>query len=227
MDPHTSFEGQGPGRFGGRSHGLAGSTPVTDLEGKSIATLKFSSNNTFQGQLSAQVVLPDGRIWAQIERAKTTQTVGGAHDPTMITINGAHYATIDAKGQNFQSGRSGSLQRTDGSGGLTFEVPCCQPAHKFLAFAVCCFFPTFGITACAALCITERISGVMTLPSVEGAPAPSLKITQPTIPAFTTVEIDFAKYAGLDERAKLDLVLMVACYVCTQHTEPQGAGPRA
>jgi hypothetical protein len=61
----------------------------------------------------------------------------------------------------------------------------------------------------------------------KGAPAPSLKMTQPTIPAFTTVEVDFAKYASLDERARLDLVLMVACYVCTQHTEPQGTGPRA
>ena len=227
MDPHTYFDGQGPGQFGGRSNGLSGSTPVTNLEGKLIATLKFSTNNTFQGQLSAQVVLPDGRIWAQIERAKTTQTWGGPHDPTTITINGAQYATIDAKGQNFQSGRRGSLQRTDGSGGIAFDVPSCQPTHKFLALTCCLFFPTFGISACAALCCAENISGVMTLPSVEPAPAPSLKITKPTIPAFTTIEVDFAKYAGLDERAKLDLVLMVACYVCTQHTEPQGSGPRA
>jgi hypothetical protein len=227
FDPHTYFDGQGPGKWPGwPSKGLSGSTPVTDLEGKKIATLKFSTNNTFQGQMSAQVVLPDGSIWAQIERAKTTQTWGTTHDPTMITINGAQYATIDAKGQNFHAGRSGSLQRLDGSGGIAFDVPSCQPTHKFMALVCVLFFPTFGMSACAALCCADNISGVMTLPSVEPAPAPSLKITKPTDPAFTTVEVDFAKYPGLDERAKLDLVLMVACYVCTQHTEPQGGGPR-
>tara|TARA_B110001452_G_C15153637_1_gene401477 strand:- start:137 stop:937 length:801 start_codon:yes stop_codon:yes gene_type:complete len=225
---HRYFEGQGPGNRwlnGGRSRGRAGSTPVTDLEGRSIATLKFSSNNTYQGQLSAQVVLPDGRVWAQIERAKTTLIFGAAHDPTTITINGAEYATIDAKGQQYHSGRSGSLQRTDGSGSLTFEVPSCgslqRPDTYFLVFVVCCFIPTFGISGFAALCCADKISGVMKLPSVEGAP--SLKITQPTDAYLTTVEVDFAKYAGLDERAKLDLVLMVACYVCTQHTE-EGSG---
>ena len=77
FDPHTYFDGQGPGKWPGwPSKGLSGSTPVTDLEGKKIATLKFSTNNTFQGQMSAQVVLPDGSIWVQIERAKTTQTWG-------------------------------------------------------------------------------------------------------------------------------------------------------
>merc|ERR1712216_1032847 len=74
MNPHTYFQGQGAGPFGMPPKGLAGSTPVTDQDGKSIATLKFSSNNCGMGQLSAQVVLPDGRIFAQIERPNRTTT---------------------------------------------------------------------------------------------------------------------------------------------------------
>ena len=39
-----------------------------------------------------------------------------------------------------------------------------------------------------------------------------------------SVQLDFAQYAGLDERGRLDLVLMVACRVCADHTVPQGGG---
>ena len=223
--PNTQIPGDGTVNFlGNPARGFQGFTPVTDQEGKSIATLKYSTNNYSAGQLSAQIVLPDGSIWAQIERAKSTKSPGGQHDPMTITINGALYATIDASGQN---GRKGSLQRADGSGGLTFAYPCCQPAMKYLAVSVCLFIPTCGISMCLTMCLNDRISGKLDFPSVDGAPAPSLKITEPTLPGLTTATVDFAKYAGLDERAKLDLVLMVACHVCGQHTEPQSGGTSA
>ena len=64
----------------------------------------------------------------------------------------------------------------------------------------------------------------MTLPSLDGAPP--LQFKQVNNLAFMTVQLDFAQYASLDERGKLDLVLMVACRVCSDHTDRTFASNR-
>ena len=56
---HRHFPGQGAGPFGKPPFGIAGASPLTDQEGKLIATLNFSSTNRDMGQLSAQLLLPD------------------------------------------------------------------------------------------------------------------------------------------------------------------------
>ena len=215
MDPHKYFQGQGAGPFGMPAKGLAGSTPLTSQDGTLIATLKFSSSNIGMGQLSAQLILPNGTIVAQIERANRTNTFAQSADPMTVAIDGAPYATVD-------SGPSGSLQR-EGSGRITFETPSWQPASKWCAVAFCCFIPTAGIAACIAAYMSEKAGRLVNLTSIDGAPP--LKFASYGNPAFTTVVLDFAEYSSLDESSKLDLVLLVACRVCADHTTPGGGGP--
>ena len=107
-------------------NGLKGTTPMTDGDGKLIATLKFSTNNIAGGELSAQVVLPDGSIFAQIERPSRAQITSMWNERMTVTVNGAPYATVD-------SGQNGKLQRADGSGGITYDkLASCTSA------ATCC-----------------------------------------------------------------------------------------
>ena len=215
---HRHFPGQGAGPFGKPPFGIAGASPLTDQEGKLIATLNFSSTNRDMGQLSAQLLLPDGRLFAQIERPVRQATFAMAQDPSTVFINGAHYATVD-------SGKSGRLQRADGSGGIAFNAPCCQPACKWLAFAFCCFFPTIGIASCYAMCQLEKAGRLVNLSSVDGAPgyAP-LMFMQVFNEAMRYVVVDFGKYPVLDERSKLDLVLLLACHHCADHCDSEGGG---
>lgn len=216
IDPHTYFQGQGSGPFGMPAHGLRGKTPLTDQDGKSLATLKLSTSNGDMGQLTAELVLPDGNIFARIERKNRNSAFTQRGEPMTITVNDAQYATVD-------SGASGSLQRADGSGGIEFQSPYCQPSLQWCLFAFICFFPTAGIASIYAVCCAAEQAGrTVNVSSVNSAPlddAPLLHLVYSTIPAFHEVAIDFAQYSGLDERSKLDLVLLLACQVCQDHTE--------
>ena len=107
MDPHTFFQGQGSGPFGMAPRGLRGETPVTDQDGKVLATLKFSTNNSQMGQLSAQLLLPDGTLFVQFERSNRTKTMAMSEDATTVSVNGVNYASVSYGG-------SGSLLDADG-----------------------------------------------------------------------------------------------------------------
>jgi len=157
------MQGQGTGPFGMPAKGIAGSTPLTDQRGTLIATLRFSSTNRDMGQLSAQLLFPDGRPLAQIERPNRAATFAMSQDPSTVTINGVPYATVD-------SGKSGSLRRADGSGGIAFNAPCCQPSCKWLCVAFCCFFPTVGLASCYAMCQLEKSGRLVNLSSADGSP---------------------------------------------------------
>ena len=94
------------------------------------------------------------------------------------------------------------MQRADGSGGITYNKAATTLTDTLRCVVCCVVLPV-----------------AVTLPSLDDAPP--LQFKKVTDPGFMTVQLDFAQYASLDERGKLDLVLMVACRVCANHTEPQ------
>jgi len=212
--------GQGSGPFGKPPLGIVGSSPITDQDGKVIATFRFSSSNREMGQMSAQLLLPDGRLFAQFERPNRTATFAMSQEPSTIAIDGARYATVD-------SGKSGSLQRADGSGGIMFNAPCCQPACKWLAVAFCCFFPTVGIASCYAMCQLEKTGRLVYLSSLDGSPVGNVMFMNVLNEIFAYIVLDLAKYSNLDARSKLDLVLLVACHVAADYCDFRGGGAGA
>ena len=214
-DPHTHFQGQGSGPFGMAPKGLAGKTPMTDQDGKVLATLKFSTSNSGMGQLSAQLLLADGTLFAQFERSNRTKTMAMSENATTVSVNGMQYATVSY-------GASGHLTRADGSGGITFayRTGCQDPSTKWCIVAFLCFCPTVGIGSCYAMHRTEKDGRLMDISSVSGTPP--LQFAYATNPAYASVVVDFAQFSSLDERGKLDLVLLTACHVCSGHTEPGG-----
>lgn len=109
---------------------------------------------------------------------------------------------------------------------MNFNAPCCQPATKWCVFAFCCFFPTFGIASCYALCKIDNAATIINLSSSDGANnyAP-LAINQMLDKEKTFVSVDMPSY---DARTKLDLVLLLACHVAAIHTDaPHGNGASA
>ena len=67
---------------------------------------------------------------------------------------------------------------------------------------------------------TEKDGRLMNISSI--ADAPPLQFAYATNPAYASVVLHFAQFSSLDERGKLDLVLLTACHVCSGHTEPRG-----
>ena len=70
----------------------------------------------------------------------------------------------------------------------------------------------------------EKSGRLINMSSVDDAPP--LQFVYWTNAAYASVVLDFAQFPSLDERGKLDFVLLLACQVCADHTEPAGGSAR-
>eukprot|EP00729_Bicosta_minor_P007646 gene7646-463_t len=96
IGPIANEQTGGGGMMGG-TRWLKGSMVVTTLEGKQVGTLHVNSANAEYGQLDCGLVLPDGRVFAQILRNAATNFVRWDNGPSTIRVMGKNRAICDAR----------------------------------------------------------------------------------------------------------------------------------
>lgn len=187
--------------------GIQGSVPVNDASGTLLATLHFSSSNREMGVVSAKIVLVDGTDFAQLDRPARQNLFFTNRNPFSVALGGQMYATI-------ASGPKGTLSRADGTGGLAFKMPWCQPVCKWVCLAFCCFFCTVGGSACVAACMGGNEPTVVNIRSLDGT------VKHPPLALDQGDRGDSCDFGSMDPRGKLDLFLLVAAQVAERHCHP-------
>ena len=130
--------------------------------------------------LFSRLVLPDGRVFAQILRNAATSMVRWDNGPSTIHIMGKNRAICDASktggyrlegqpgvGLMYVGASRGSLHvaiffnadirltRWFNGAFQRYNQPCCQPKCQWCLFSFCCFIPTAGIAGCFGLYVLQ------------------------------------------------------------------------
>lgn len=187
--------------------GIQGSVPVSNASGTLLATLHFCSTNREMGMVNSKIVLVDGTNFAQLDRPVRQKWFPAYNDPFSVALAGQMYATI-------ASGGKGTLSRADGSGGLAFNRPCCQPVCKWICLSFCCFFCTVGVSACVGVVMAGKTKTVVNIKSLDGA------VKHPPLSLDQSGLGDSCDFGSMDPRGKLDLFFLVAAQAAEKNCQP-------
>jgi len=201
IGPIANEQTGGGGTWGGTMW-LKGSMVVTTLEGKQVGTLYVNSANLEYGQLDCGLVLPDGRVFAQILRNAATNFLRWDNGPSTIRVMGKNRAICDAS-------KTGGYRLEGYPGvGLMYNQPCCQPKCQWCLFSFCCFFPTAGIAACYGLYKTDQAPSQYDVSVVGGQSLQTPVNVLLEVHSKQTV-CDFGD-TGVGPEVKLDLMMFAA-----------------
>jgi len=187
--------------------GCEGSVSINDGSGKLFATLHFSSSNREMGMVNSHITLADGSALAQVNRPARQNTFAMSNGEFNVTLGGQPYATIG-------SGKSGSLTRADGSGGISYNIPCCQPMCKWICFSFCCFFCTVSVSACVGMYFAGKSEKITNVKSLDG------RVMLPPLRMDQAGQAGSCDFGSLDARGKLDLFFLVCSQVADTNCQP-------
>jgi len=197
-------------------HGMIAQQQLTDLEGNTIATVHYSSNNLEYGQRSACITAADSTVLATLDKPKM-QLIGSgftarpdyqnpANHTHTILINGVPYADVLLTIAQSPTGHLPcTLTRKDGSGGLqTGERISNQGWYMCMAFLL--WVPTLAIGSCFFFYLMYISPVIVGLKSLDGAstyvPILGLKNKQTLAFSAAAIPLKLAKPAQKYLKAK-------------------------
>ena len=187
-------------------------------EGSSpVGEVFIACGDRFKGDLGVSMLNPDKTVVAQFGRSARPTMIQKGDTVLPVSVFGTPYGQLETSTWGM------SHKYVDASGRSVTVVSrgCCQPKTGFICGAFLCFFPTFGIGACAMFYLASKSPGLFDLKiTPDGRNAGLLKLWEVStdLSSHSSMRVEFDELA--DSKTKLAATLASLFFIADSYTSP-------